>query len=49
LRFCDNKNKLAGEDDCAVAAGTYDCGVEKMPTVAQAMVEAAKSNAMVEN
>jgi len=42
--------KLAADDECAAAAATYDCGVEKMPELTQKMVEQGKgSNVVVKN
>jgi len=35
-----NKPILAGEDDCAVAAASYDCGKEKFPDVTKQMYDA---------
>jgi hypothetical protein len=36
-----------GEDECAIAANTYDCGMEKLPDITQKMVDRAEGNTTV--
>ncbi|XP_059479104.1 uncharacterized protein LOC132198857 [Neocloeon triangulifer] len=40
-------SSITGNDECDLAAKTYDCGVEKIPNVTQQMVTVGKGSAVV--
>lgn len=36
-----------GEDECAIASNTYDCGMEKLPDITKKMIDKAEGNTTV--
>ncbi|XP_059489968.1 uncharacterized protein LOC132205109 [Neocloeon triangulifer] len=47
FKVYDQCSTVTGNDECDLAARTYDCGVEKMPNITQNMVNVGKGSPVV--